>query len=412
MSDVLKMGMVGGGRGAFIGQVHRTAACLDGKVRMVAGCLSSTADKAIASGKDWGLADSRNYQTWEAMLEGEKKLPASERIDFVSIVTPNHVHFPVAHAFASAGFNVVCDKPLVHTGEQARQLIEATKKMGVVFAVTYNYSGYPMVKQAREMIVNGELGEIRKVVVEYNQGWLANNLEASGQKQANWRTDPKRSGAGGAIGDIGSHCEQLVSYVTGLRLQSICADLTSFVPGRQLDDDANVLLRFCKAGASNCEGTGPDSMDAEPGARGILTVSQICIGHENDLRLRVHGTKGTLGWLQEEPNYLVLRQDGQPEKVYRRGNGYLGERARGNTRLPSGHPEAFFEAFATVYSNACAAMRARSEGKGNVGGIGMGGAGGGFDYPDVVDGARGVEFIERVVEASASSEKWVRFAGK
>ncbi len=397
------MGMVGGGRGAFIGQVHRIAACLDNKVQFVAGCLSSTPDKAIASGKDLGLDDSRNYPTWEAMLEGEKKLPADQRIDFVSIVTPNHVHFPVAHAFASAGFNVICDKPLVHTMDQARQLIAAAKRSGVVFGVTYNYSGYPLVKQAREMVAAGEIGRIRKVIVEYSQGWLANNLEESGSKQANWRTDPKRSGAGGAIGDIGSHAEQLVSYVTGLKLQSICADLTSFVPGRLLDDDANMLLRFCPQGSSACEGTGPDTNDAEPGARGILTVSQVCIGHENDLSIRVYGTKGSLLWRQEEPNYLVLRQDGKPESIFRRGNGYLGAPARNNTRLPSGHPEAFFEAFANVYANACEAIRARKAGRKDIGGIGLGGP---FDYPDVVDGARGVHFIEATVKAGSDNAKW------
>ncbi len=395
--------MVGGGRGAFIGQVHRTAACMDGKVQLVAGCLSSTPDKALASGKDWGLPDARNYPTWEAMLAGEQKLPPDQRIDFVTIVTPNHVHFPVAHAFASAGFNVVCDKPLVHTAEQARQLIDAVKKTGVVFAVTYNYSGYPLVKQAREMIAAGEIGQVRKVIVEYSQGWLAGKLEETGQKQADWRTDPKRSGAGGAIGDIGSHAEQLVSYVTGLKLQAICADLTSFVPGRQLDDDANLLLRFCPPGAGPCEGTGPDSADHEPGPRGILTVSQICIGHENDLSLRVYGTKAALTWRQEEPNQLILKPDGQPERIYRRGNGYLGDAAKRNTRIPAGHPEAFLEAFANVYNNAGEAMRARKAGKTSVGGIGMGGP---FDYPDVVDGARGVEFILHTVKASSDDQKW------
>lgn len=405
MADTkLRMGMVGGGRGAFIGQVHRTAACMDGRVEFVAGCLSSTPEKALASGKDLNLADDRNYPTWEAMLEGEKKLPAEKRIDFVSIVTPNHVHFPVAHAFASAGFNVVCDKPLVHTTEQARQLIDAVRRTGVVFAVTYNYSGYPLVKQAREMVAAGEIGEVRKIIVEYSQGWLANRLEDSGQKQANWRTDPARSGAGGAVGDIGSHAEQLVAYVTGLKLQAMSAELTSFVPGRQLDDDANILLRYCSAGSSECAGTGADTSDREPGARGILTVSQICIGHENDLSIRVYGIKGSLLWRQEDPNFLVHRVDGQPQRILSRGQGYLGEAAKRNTRIPPGHPEAFLEAFANTYNNACEAIRARKAGKKDVGGVGLGGP---FDYPDVVDGARGVHFIETSVKASASSEKWV-----
>jgi predicted dehydrogenase len=387
--SILRMGMVGGGRGAFIGQVHRTAACMDGKVRVVAGCLSSTPEKAIASGREWGLDDSRNYPTWEAMLEGERKLPSGERIDFVTIVTPNHVHFPVADAFAGAGINVVCDKPLVHTSEQARVLLQTVKRSGAVFGVTYNYSGYPLVKQAREMIAAGEIGDVRKVIVEYTQGWLAGRLEETGQKQADWRTDPARSGAGGAIGDIGSHAEQLVSYATGLRLEAICADLTAFVAGRRLDDDANVLLRFAPRGGVQ--------------AKGILTVSQVCIGHENDLRLRVYGTKGSLIWHQEDPNMLVFKGDGQPERVYRRGNGYLGEAAKRHTRIPAGHPEAFLEAFANVYNNACDAMRARARGETNIGGVGMGGA---FDYPDVVDGARGVHFIEATVKAGASREKW------
>lgn len=401
------MGIVGGGRGAFIGRVHRTAACLDGDVELVAGCLSSSPERAIESGRDWGLSDDRNYPTWQAMLDGESRRPEGDRIDFVSIVTPNHVHFPVAHAFASAGFNVICDKPMVTTSEHARSLVDVARSRGVVFAVTYNYSGYPLVKQAREMVHAGEIGRIRKVIVEYSQGWLAAKLEETGQKQADWRTDPARSGAGGAVGDIGSHAEQLASYVTSLRIQSMCGDLTSFVPGRRLDDDANLLLRFCPPDGRDCVGAGGDTDGEEPGARGILTASQVCIGHENDLSLRVYGTRGSLLWRQEEPNQLVHRIDGQPERILRRGNGYLGSAAAGGTRLPAGHPEAFFEAFANVYRNACQAIRARQSGRTDVGGIGLGGP---FDYPDVVDGARGVEFILAAVRASASSEKWTLFS--
>lgn len=370
------MGMVGGGRDAFIGAVHRTAACLDNQVEFTAGALSSNPEKAIASGKDLGLHDRRNYGSWQAMLEAELKLPKGERIDFVSIVTPNHVHFEVAKAFAEAGIPVVCDKPLCHTTEQARGLVAAAKKGNVPFAVTYNYSGYPLVRQAKHMVASGELGKIRKVVVEYNQGWLASNLEQSGQKQADWRTDPSKSGAGGAIGDIGSHAEQLASFVTGLHVQEICADLTSFVEGRRLDDDANLLLRF------------------DGGIRGVMIASQIEIGHENDLRLRVYGTEGTLEWHQEDPNELWYRRIGEPDKALRRGNGYLCDFAKRGTRTPPGHPEAFFEAFANVYSEACAAIR----------------AGKGFEmqaqYPTVVDGARGVQFIERTVESGRSDKKW------
>ena len=306
---VLRMGMVGGGRDAFIGAVHRMAARLDGGVEFVAGALSSTPDKSLASGRDLGLATDRTYPTWQAMVEGESKRPAGERIDFVSVVTPNHTHYEVAKGFVQAGIHVVHDKPMVHTSEQARDLVAAIERTATGFCVTYNYYGYPMVKQARHMIRSGTIGQVRKVVVEYNQGWLASALESTGQKQAGWRTDPARSGLGGAIGDIGSHAEHLVSYVTGLETESICADLTTFVPGRRLDDDANLLIRY--AG----------------GARGVLIASQIEVGHENDLRLRVFGTTGTLEWRQEEPNHLVHRPDGAPEQVLRRGNGYLCDEA-------------------------------------------------------------------------------------
>lgn len=373
------MGMIGGGQGAFIGAVHRTAACLDHGVVFAAGCLSSTPERAMESGRLLGLPASRTYATWQAMLEGESKLPEGERIDFVSIVTPNHVHHAPALAFTNAGFHVVCDKPLVHTSAQAEELRRAVAAKGTVFAVTYNYSGYPMVKHARHLVHTSTLGEVRKVVVEYNQGWLASRLEASGQKQADWRTDPARSGMGGAIGDIGSHAEQLASYITGLELAEICADLTTFVPGRQLDDDAAVLLRF------------------RGGAKGVLMASQVEIGHENDLRIRVHGSKGTLAWRQEEPNHLVVIPEGGPEQVLRRGNAGLCDAAKAGTRLPPGHPEAFLEAFANVYNNACQAMRA------GVGGIE---AATRFDFPGVIDGARGVRFIERVVESARSDRKW------
>jgi predicted dehydrogenase len=376
---VLKMGMVGGGTGAFIGAVHRTAAALDGGVRFVAGCLSSTPQRAKESGEAMGLAPGRNYPTWEKLIEGELALPPDKRIDFVSIVTPNHVHFPVALACVRAGFNVVCDKPLVHTSQQASELVKAVRESGVVFAVTYNYSGYPLVKEARDLVSRGQLGHIRKVIVEYHQGWLASRLEESGQKQADWRTDPSRSGAGGAIGDIGSHAEHLAAYVTGLELTDICADLTTFVEGRSLDDDANLLLRF--AG----------------GAKGVLLASQIEIGHENDLRLRVFGDKGSLDWRQEEPNSLIFRLEGQPERILRRGNAYLSQAARDASRLPPGHPEAFFEAFANVYRNACRAIRAGAKGLD---------APRAFDFPGVIEGARGVHFIEKTVESARSDRKW------
>lgn len=373
----LKMGMVGGGKDAFIGAVHRMAAFLDGQIDFVAGALSSSAEKSRDSGLALGLAASRAYGSWEEMLESELKLPEDERIDFVSIVTPNHLHFPVAHAFAEAGINVISDKPLVHSSEQANQLIADVEKTGIVFAVTYNYSGYPMVKEARDLLHSGALGSIRKVLVEYNQGWLAQEVH---NKQADWRTDPARSGIAGAVGDIGSHAEQLVSYVTGLELEALCADLTTFVPGRQLDDDAGMLLRF------------------QGGARGMLSCSQICIGEENGLRLRVYGDQGGLEWWQEEPQKLYLKPSGAPEEIRRPNNPYLSAPALNASRIPAGHPEAFLEAFANIYRGAAAAMRARKLG-GPV-------PEGTLDFPTVYDGARGVHFIEKAVESAHSNLKW------
>ena len=379
--QALKYGMVGGGRNAFIGAVHRMAAALDQQAVLTAGALSIDAAEAIESGKDLNLAASRNYKSWQEMVEGEAKLPKGERIDFVSVVTPNFTHYEIAKAFASIGVNVICEKPMVNSSEQARDLISVVEKTGIVFGVTYNYSGYPMVKQARHMVATGKLGTIRKVIVEYNQGWLATALEKTGQQQASWRVDPKRAGLGGAIGDIGSHAEQLTSFITGLEIESVCADLTSFVPGRLLDDDANVLLRFTN------------------GAKGILTASQIEIGHENDLRIRVFGTEASLEWHQENPNQLMFKQIGEPEQVLRRGNAYLCDAAKANTRIPAGHPEAFIEAFANVYRGVIAAIRA------GKGGSNYGGADG-LEFPTVRDGARGVHFIETVVASSKSEKKW------
>jgi predicted dehydrogenase len=380
----LKMGMVGGGSGAFIGAVHRRAAIMDGETELVAGALSSSREKALASGRAWGLSGDRNYGAWQEMLEGELTLPEDERVDFVSIVTPNHVHFPVAYAFAEAGFNVVLDKPMVHDSEQAQKLIEVVEKTGIVFAVTYQYTGYPMVKQARHMVRTGQLGEVRKVIVEYNQGWLATKLEESGAKQAEWRTDPARSGIAGAVGDIGSHAENLVATVTGLEVAEICAELTAFVSGRRLDDDGNLLIRY------------------EGGAKGVMIASQVSTGEENDLRLRVYGTQGGLEWHQEEPNHLVFKPAEAPAQVLKRGNEYLSEDARRATRLPPGHPEAFIEAFANVYANVAATIRAKQEGAEPDGSR--------KDFPSVYDGARGVHFIEKTVESGRSTGKWTHAA--
>ena len=377
----LKMGMVGGGSGALIGAVHRRAAAMDGEVQFVAGALSSTSEKALASGRQLGLPDKRNYASWERMLDEELSLPEEERVDFVSVVTPNHMHYPIARTFAEAGFNVVLDKPMVHTSEQAEDLTRVVEGSGVVFAVTYNYTGYPMVKQARHMVREGLLGKIRKVIVEYNQGWLASRLEEAGAKQAEWRTDPARSGIAGAIGDIGSHAENLVYTITGLEVSEICADLTTFVGGRRLDDDGNLLIRY------------------EGGAKGVMIASQVSAGEENDLRVRIYGTEGGLEWRQEEPNYLYHRPTEEPERVLKRGNDYLCEEAKKASRLPPGHPEGFIEAFANVYMSVAATIRARQE-QVEPGGLPR-------DFPTVYDGARGVHFIEKTVESSQSDKKWL-----
>lgn len=376
----LRMGMVGGGRDAFIGAVHRRAATLEGAVDLVAGCFSSTPEKAKASAKDLYVPDDRAYGTWQEMVASEARLPEGDRIDFVSVVTPNHMHYPIAKGFVEAGFNVACDKPMVHTVDQALDLVRAVEENDVVFAVTYNYTGYPMVKQARHMVQTGALGKVQKVIVEYPQGWLLTRIETEDQKQAVWRTDPQRSGVSGCIGDIGSHCENLVSYVTGLELEAICADLTIFAPGRELDDDGNILLRF------------------KGGARGILTASQVCPGQENSLRIRVWGTKAGLEWSQEDPNYLYVRSNDDPEMIYKRGNDYLCEAAAEASRIPAGHPEAFFEAFANIYVNFTDTIRAKI--------LGIEPSDIMLDFPTVRDGARGVFFINKAVESSATEVKW------
>jgi predicted dehydrogenase len=380
----LKFGQIGGGRDAFIGAVHRRAAISDGFTEFVAGALSSDPGKAKLSGEDLLLPPERNYGSWPEMLEKESALPPGERIDYVSIVTPNHAHFEPSLAFVEAGFNVVLDKPMVHTSEQAQKLVAAVEKSGVVFGVTHNYTGYPMVKEARHWVKSGKLGQIQRVVVEYPQDWLLKKIEDEGQKQADWRTDPARSGIAGAVGDIGSHCENLVSYITGLEIEELCADLNTFVSGRRLDDDASVLLRF------------------KGGARGILWCSQIASGEENGLNIRVYGTEGGLYWVQEEPNYLYLTLPGAPTQVHKRGNGYVSDAARRASHIPPGHPEAFFEAFGNIYLNIGDTIRAKLAGRQPTELE--------LDFPTVYDGARGVKFIEKVVESSRSDKKWIPFS--
>ena len=377
----LRMGMVGGGRGSFIGATHYRAATLDGGIALVAGALSSTPERARLSAADFGIARERAYGSWQEMLERERALPAGERLDLVSVVTPNHLHFPVALAFVTAGFNVLIDKPMVHTTEEARRLAAAVEAAGTVLAVSLNYTGYPMVKQARHMVREGLLGEIRKVVVEYNQGWLATRLEDTGHKQAAWRTNPAISGPGGAMADIGSHAENLVSTITGLELAEVCADLSHLVPGRRLDDDANVLLRFGN------------------GARGVLVASQVATGSENDLSIKVWGTRAGLAWRQQQPNDLAYTPAGGPVQLMTRGTDDLCPAARRASRLPAGHPEGFLEAFANVYRNMADTIRARQEGREPTALE--------SDFPTVYDGARGVFFIEKVVESSQGTQKWL-----
>jgi len=384
MSRKLRYAMVGGGRDAFIGAVHRHAMALDGLYELVAGALSSSPDKAQASGRDLGLAEGRNHGSWQALLEDELKRPQHERIDVVSIVTPNHLHYDVARAFVDAGFHVVCDKPLVHTSAQADDLVARVARQRTVFAVTYNYTGYPMVRQAREMVRSGAIGAVRKVIVEYHQGWLATQLEATANKQADWRTDPARSGIAGAIGDIGSHAENLAATVTGLEIESLCADLTSFVPGRRLDDDGNLLLRFTN------------------GARGVLIASQIEVGNENDIRLRVFGERGMLDWRQEDPNHLIHAPLDGPRMILTRNAPWLSDAAKRACRLPAGHPEAFIEAFANLYVGVAADIHARIA-------DGVPASPAEADYPRIADGARGVRFIEKTVASAASAQKWTAF---
>ena len=378
MHTPLKLGMVGGGSGAFIGAVHRTAACMDGHFRVVAGCLSSTAERAIASGKSLGLDDCRNYGTWQEMIDGERSLPAHERIDAVAIVTPNFTHAAIAAGFAGAGVNVVCDKPLCMNAAEADAILAAARAGNVVFGVTYTYAGYPMVKQARHLVASGVLGDIRKVVVEYHQGWLASKIEAEGQKQAAWRTDPALAGAG-ALGDIGSHCEQLITNITGLKIESLCADLSTFVPGRKVDDDVSVLLRLSS------------------GARGIISASQVCEGEENNVSIRVYGSKGGLEWRQSDPNSLTLIEPSGRRSISR-GHASLCDAAKKATRLPPGHPEGYIEAFANIYANIADAIRARA-------GVD---AGAKFDFPDVHEGIRGVRFIEATLASAAGTAKWTQ----
>ena len=374
--------MIGGGRGAFIGAVHRIAAIMDGKAELVAGAFSSDAARSKASGADLFLDPKRVYGSYQEMAKAEAKLPTSQRLDFVVIVTPNHQHFPPAKLFLESGFNVVLDKPATFNLAEAVKLRAIVQKSKKVLVLTHNYTGNVMVKQARELVANGSVGEIRKIVVEYPQGWLSTFLEKTGQKQAGWRTDPKRSGAAGCMGDIGTHAENLARYITGLHIDELCADLSTFVKGRQLDDDGNILLRF------------------KGGAKGVLHASQICVGDENALNIRVYGELAALEWHQEHPNELVVKYPDKPRQVWRRGNGYDGDTAKKFTRIPAGHPEGYLEAFGNIYAEAFRAIAAEVAGEPPPADL---------DFPTIADGLEGMAFIETTVKSSRLGAKWVKF---
>ena len=386
MSRKIRFGMVGGGRGAFIGAVHRIAAAMDQQIELVCGAFSSDPNRSRASGMDLFLPPSRCYGSFEEMIAKEKALPEDTRMDFVAIVTPNFMHFPPAKMALENGFHVLSDKPATFNLAEAMKLADLVKSSGLLYGLTHNYTGYPLVKQAREMIAARKLGKIRKVVVEYPQGWLATRIEESGQKQAAWRTDPKRSGAAGCIGDIGTHAESLAEYITGLKISELAADLTAFVKGRKLDDDGNVLLRF------------------KGGAKGVLHASQISVGEENNLNIRVYGELGGLEWHQREPNTLLVKWPDQPMQVYRTANGYLGKAALAAGRTPPSHPEGYLEAFANIYKNFANHIRARIEGRKLAKDDLC------LDYPKIQDGVRGMAFIEAVVKSSKANARWTKLA--
>ena len=377
----LRMGMVGGGRGAFIGSVHRMAAALDGRIELVAGAFSSDAEKSQASGEDLFLEANRVYATYQEMAEKEAALGADQRIDFVSIVVRNDLHFEVAKTFLEAGFNVICEKPLAFSLEQGQRLRKIVQETGKVFGLTHNYTGYPMVKEARKMIAGEELGRILKVVVEYPQGYAITALqEQEDGAISNWRMDPAVSGVSNCMGDIGSHAENLARYITGLEIEELAADLSTFIPGRPLDDDGNMLLRF------------------KGGAKGILYASQISTGDENNLNIRVYGTDASLEWHQEHPNELIVKFAEQPRQIHRRGNVYNSETCQIATRIPFGHPEGFIEAFANVYMGVAEAISDEVEGTYP--------RDEGYDFPDVEDGIQGMAFIEAAVKSSQQNSAW------
>ncbi|WP_449436109.1 Gfo/Idh/MocA family protein [Pedobacter steynii] len=379
----IRMGMVGGGKDAFIGAVHRIAANMDGQVEFCCGALSINPEIAKESGEMLFLPEDRVYMNFEEMIEKESKLPADKRIDFVTIVTPNFAHFAPAMMALDNGFNVVIEKPIALSLEEAKLLQQKVQETGLTLCLTHTYSGYPLVKQARQMVKEGKLGTIRKVLVEYPQGWLSTLTEREGNAGAAWRTDPKKSGKSGCMGDIGTHAAQLAEYISGAKITRLCADLNIVVEGRGLDDDGNVLLKF------------------DNGANGVLVASQVAAGEENALKIRVYGEKGGLEWNQQEPNTLTLKWLNEPAQVYRAGQAYLSDIAKHNTRVPGGHPEGYLEAFANIYRNFALTVSAKIHGTTPTEAM--------LDFPKVEDGVRGMAFIDTVVASSQSDQKWTDF---
>lgn len=375
--------MVGGGLDAFIGAVHRKAAAMDGKIELVCGAFSRSADKSKEAGKALYLDSNRVYESYDKMFEAEKKLPEGERMDAVSIVTPNHVHFDPAKKALENGFHVIIDKPIAFSVEEAKELEKLTRKTGLVLALTHTYTGYPMIKEARHRISNGEIGNLRKIYVEYPQGWLATALEQEGNKQASWRTDPEKSGAGGAIGDIGTHAANLAEYVSGREITHLCADVRTAVKGRRLDDDSSALLKF-----------GED-------VSGVLVATQVATGEENDLKIRIYGDKGGFEWTHVNPNTLLYKPLDQPVQVLRAGTGYLSKIAENNLRLPAGHPEGYLEAFANLYVEFARAVEDHANGDFK--------SVGDYDFPDAADGVRGMAFVRNMLTSSKSEQKWTEF---
>ncbi len=383
MNRKLRMGMVGGGKDAFIGSIHRLAANMDGLIEVVAGALSINPEVAMDSGKMLFLAEDRTYTTFEEMIEKESKLPADKRIDFVTIVTPNFAHFAPAMLALEKGFHVVIEKPMTFTLDEAKQLKKKVEETGLLLCLTHTYSGYPMVRQARAMVREGALGKIRKILVDYPQGWLSKMSEREGNAQAAWRTDPKRSGKAGAMGDIGTHAAHLAELISGLKITHMCADLNIMVSGRALDDDGNVLLKF------------------DNGAAGVLMASQVAAGEENALKIRIYGELGGIEWSQQEPNTLLAKWLDKPTQILRAGsNGFITPEAAFNTRTPAGHPEGYLEAFGNLYRNFALSLSARIDGTEPPAVV---------DFPSVEDGIRGMAFIENVVKSGQSTEKWTKF---